>query len=771
MVRGTVGEQSRRTALPFRSLGLRMKWIFTVLALWVLGGPLLAQRHYWDADYDSLARVLPQQRTDTARLRTVLHLLDLHPTNPQALPLLTQLLALNQRLQTVDDVPYRRLRAGLLLRQRRTADAAALDTMKAAVADFDRLGRPIPWLLMDLVVFYNRLNRMAARKQYYDEKLAYYQLHQATENIAACYVSQAAYYRRMGDYNRALNQSLRAVDTAEKFSRKVYINELLVTGAIYADWGNVGKAVQYLSQARALPEFRRIQSSNRVFTFLALSDLYLQQQQYPAALRSADSALAARFADGYERRMSEADGLVRKAAVLLQMQMPVQALPLLRRAQHLDDSLHLPMSDKPGEFELDATWAQYYEARRDYSSAERHWLRAYQKATVARLDKLRPKYLKQLAAFYDARGQPALAQRYAKAFIAHNDTFNTAQRTFHVAQYESERVEQAQQAQINNLREAQAVQAVSLRLGRRLLLGAVLAVLLISGLGVFIYRQLQVNRRTLTQLRQTQGQLVQAEKMAFLGELTAGIAHELQNPLNFMKNFAEVSTGLVDNMHDSERAMGSGGDGLEAEILAGLKQNLQQISQHGQRASSIIKDMLAHSRAGTGPRQPTDLNALADESLTLAYQGLQAQDKTFNATLTKDFDPQLGLVSVVTQDLGRVLLNLCTNALYAVRQRQLEMALAAAASPAPDYEPTVTVRTRRPGGKTLEIRVCDNGIGISEQVQAHIFQPFFTTKPASEGTGLGLSLSYDIVTKGHGGTLTVHSREGEGTEFLITLPG
>ena len=747
-----------------------MKWIFTAVAFWVLSGPLLAQRYYWDANYDSLDLVLPQQRTDTARLRTVLHLLDLHPTNPQALPLLDQLLALNRRLQTVDAAPYRRLRAGLLLRQRGTADAAALDTMKAAVADFDRVGRPIPWLLMDLVVFYNRLNQMAARKQYYEEKLAYYQLRRATENIAACYVSQAAYYRRMGDYNRAINQSLRAVDTAEQFSRTVYINELLVTGAIYADWGNIGKAVQYLNQARALPEFRRVQGTNRVFTFLALSDLYQQQQQYPAALRSADSALAARFNDGYERRMNEACGLVRKAAVLLQMQAPAKALPLLRRAQQLDDSLALPMSAKPGEFELDATWAQYYEARQDYARAEQHWLLAYQKATVAHLDKLRPKYLKQLAAFYDARGKPALSQRYAKAYMAHIDTFNTAQRTFHVAQYESERIEQSQMAQINNLREAQAVQAVRLRLGRRLLLGAVLAVMLISGLGVFIYRQLQVNQRTLVQLRQTQGQLVQAEKMAFLGELTAGIAHELQNPLNFMKNFAEVSTDLVDDMHGNERTLGKGADGLEAEILAGLKQNLQQISQHGQRASSIIKDMLAHSRAGTGPRQPTDLNVLADESLMLAYEGLQAQDKAFYATLNKEFDPRLGTVSVVTQDLGRVLLNLCSNALYAVRQRQLEAALGAAGVPGPNYQPTVTVSTCRLGGKSVEIRIHDNGTGIPEQVQARIFQPFFTTKPEGEGTGLGLSLSYDIVTKGHGGTLTMASREGEGTEFLITLP-
>jgi signal transduction histidine kinase len=738
-----------------------MKWILTVLAVWALSGPARAQHRYWDADYDSLARALPQQRSDTARLRTVVHLLDLRPLGATALPLLAQLLALNQRLQAVNDRPYRRLRAGLLLWQR-NADAAALDTLKAAVADFDREHRPIPWLLIDLVTLYNQLNGMEARKQYYEQKLAYYRLNDATENAAACYVSQGGYYRRTGDYNRAINNSLRAADMALGFSQKLYINELLVTGAVYADWDNTDKAVQYLNRARALPGFRRVQGANRVFTFLALSKLYLQQGQHAAALQAADSALQTRVTDGFESSTCRAQALVQKGAVLLQMRQVAQAGELLSQAQQLDDSLKLPMSGKPGEFELDATWARYYVARGDYARAEPHWLLAYRKATAAKLDGLRMRYLRELSAFYNARARPVDAQRYSRAYIALTDTFNAAQATFHVAQYESERVEQAQSAQINNLRQAQAVQAVRLRLGNRLLLGALLAVMLVSGLGVFIYRQLQVNRRTLAQLRQTQDQLVQAEKMAFLGELTAGIAHELQNPLNFMKNFAEVSTDLVDDMHD-ERAAGAG---LAQEIIVGLKQNLQQISQHGQRASSIIKDMLEHSRSGTGQREPCDLNQLAEDSLMLAYDGLCNTDKTFHATLGKELDPRLGPVAVVTQDLGRVLLNLCTNALHAVRQRQRE------ATPEGQlrYEPTVTVSTRRAAGRAVEIRVRDNGTGMSDSIRQQVFQPFFTTKPAGEGTGLGLSLSHDIVTKGHGGTLTVESREGEGTEFLICLP-
>ena len=265
----------------------------------------------------------------------------------------------------------------------------------------------------------------------------------------------------------------------------------------------------------------------------------------------------------------------------------------------------------------------------------------------------------------------------------------------------------------------------------------------------------------LAQLKNTQAQLVQSEKMAFLGELTAGIAHELQNPLNFVKNFAEVSTDLVDDIvedrHDSSRDTA-----MEREILAGLKQNLQKISQHGQRASSIIKDMLEHSRTGTSQRVPTNLNELTEEYLRLAYQSQQTQGKDAGITLTTVYDPTLPLVAVAPQNMGRVLLNLFTNAFYAVQQRQK----ASAAT----YMPEVRVSTHQLANGQVEIRVHDNGTGIPAAVKDKVFQPFFTTKPASKGTGLGLSLSYDIVTKGHGGTLTVISQEGEFTEFIIALP-
>ena len=273
-------------------------------------------------------------------------------------------------------------------------------------------------------------------------------------------------------------------------------------------------------------------------------------------------------------------------------------------------------------------------------------------------------------------------------------------------------------------------------------------------------QQTEELREALTELKLTQAQLIQAEKMASLGELTAGIAHEIQNPLNFVNNFAEVSSELAHELAE-ERHRPARDPSLEGDLLVDLKQNLTKITQHGQRAASIVRGMLEHSRASTGERQPTDLNALADEYLRLAYHGLRAKDKSFNATLTTDFAPSLPLVEGVGQDLGRVLLNLFTNAFYAVRQRQKQGE--------PGYAPTVRVQTEQVE-KQVKISVSDNGTGMPATVLQKIFQPFFTTKPTGEGTGLGLSLSHDIITKGHGGTLTVTSAEGEGTKFTICLP-
>ncbi|MEZ4793057.1 MAG: ATP-binding protein [Gelidibacter sp.] len=273
----------------------------------------------------------------------------------------------------------------------------------------------------------------------------------------------------------------------------------------------------------------------------------------------------------------------------------------------------------------------------------------------------------------------------------------------------------------------------------------------------------------LAELQHTQKQLIQSEKMASLGELTAGIAHEIQNPLNFVNNFSEVSNELINEMNEEIEK----GDLEEAKfIMADIKSNLEKISHHGRRAEAIVKGMLQHSRTSSAEKEPTDINKLADEYFRLAYHGLRAKDRAFNATLETDYDDTIGLIPLIPQDIGRVILNLITNAFYAVNEKQKSPI---APKGGTKYEPTVKVSTKlisplRGDKGRLIISVKDNGNGIPKHVLDKIFQPFFTTKPTGQGTGLGLSMSYDIITKGHGGELTVETEEGKGTEFKIALP-
>jgi signal transduction histidine kinase len=277
------------------------------------------------------------------------------------------------------------------------------------------------------------------------------------------------------------------------------------------------------------------------------------------------------------------------------------------------------------------------------------------------------------------------------------------------------------------------------------------------------HRTGQLNK-SLEDLKSTQGQLIQSEKMASLGELTAGIAHEIQNPLNFVNNFSEVNSELISEMKEELTK----GNINEAKTIANnIDENEKKIIFHGKRADGIVKGMLQHSRSSRGQKEPTDINALADEYLRLAYHGLRAKDKSFNASMKTDFDDSIGNIQVVQQDIGRVILNLITNAFYAVTEKKKSRVETLPAGQT-GYEPTVSVSTKKLGDKVL-ISVKDNGNGITQRVIDKIFQPFFTTKPTGEGTGLGLSISYDIV-KAHGGELKVETKEGEGSEFFIELP-
>ncbi|MGH2566605.1 MAG: sensor histidine kinase, partial [Ginsengibacter sp.] len=271
---------------------------------------------------------------------------------------------------------------------------------------------------------------------------------------------------------------------------------------------------------------------------------------------------------------------------------------------------------------------------------------------------------------------------------------------------------------------------------------------ILSLIGLILYRNNKkekkakiVLEKTLRELKSTQSQLIQSEKMASLGELTAGIAHEIQNPLNFVNNFSEVSNDLINEMKD-ELKKGNYDDANE--IADDVKQNLEKINHHGRRASDIVKGMLQHSRTSTGVKEPTDINALADEYLRLSYHGLRAKDKSFNATMKTDFNAAIGKINIIPQDIGRVLLNLYNNAFYACAERSQSVVDQQKDKNPISYQPTVSVTTKKSENSVL-ITVSDNGNGIPQNIIDKIFQPFFTTKPTGQGTGLGLSLSYDII--------------------------
>jgi signal transduction histidine kinase len=283
---------------------------------------------------------------------------------------------------------------------------------------------------------------------------------------------------------------------------------------------------------------------------------------------------------------------------------------------------------------------------------------------------------------------------------------------------------------------------------------------------ILLQKQKEEVQSTLSELRSAQSQLIQSEKMASLGEMTAGIAHEIQNPLNFVNNFSEVNKELIEELEiERVKANGERNEEIEEEIITNIKENEEKINYHGKRADSIVRGMLEHSRSSTGVKEPTDINKLADEYLRLSYHGMRAKDKNFNVDFRTEFDNSIGKMNINPQDIGRVILNLINNAFYAVRERQKVDGVR--------YEPIVTISTvsiQPPlGGRSVQIKVADNGGGVPKNIVDKIFQPFFTTKPTGQGTGLGLSLAYDIA-KSHGGEIKVETGEREGSTFIIQLP-
>jgi signal transduction histidine kinase len=372
-----------------------------------------------------------------------------------------------------------------------------------------------------------------------------------------------------------------------------------------------------------------------------------------------------------------------------------------------------------------------------------------------RVEMLRDRKL--LAETYAAIGDHQNAAASYAHYILLMDSLQADQSKFRLQSFETEELITANERSISQLK-------TDNRISRLLWIFSLGIVLLLIVLALLIYQRYRSKQKdndalekTLSDLKTAQNQLVQSEKMASLGELTAGIAHEIQNPLNFVNNFSEVNKELLAELRDEIKK----GNLEEVNAIADdVINNEEKINHHGKRADAIVKGMLQHSRSSSGQKEPTDINALCDEYLRLAYHGLRAKDKSFNATLKTDFDAGIRNINIIPQDIGRVILNLITNAFYVVDEKKKQLGHG--------YEPIVSVSTTKINSK-VEIEVADNGNGIPKNILDKIFQPFFTTKPTGQGTGLGLSLAYDIV-KAHGGELKVETKEKEGTTFSIQLP-
>jgi signal transduction histidine kinase len=546
---------------------------------------------------------------------------------------------------------------------------------------------------------------------------------------------------------------------------------------IYNDMGvtnmRAGKLEVALLQHQAALKIR-LNSSEYFYTsasYAYIADIYNDLGKFPEAIANYQAALRYKVLDGSPKKITYA--YLDLGSAYMKNDEPDKALKMFLTARSLSQADHFPTA----EVEAAMNIAKIYLGRNEPGKALA-WLNIAEKNVPRPL----PVFLKDLylniAHTYSKLGDYKIAFFNLQKHIAVKDSVlaveNIEKITTLSNKLEFENKLALQNENHEKLLALSLAQIKRQKITRNFsLFGMLTAFVLVGIVFVRFIEKKKLNNRlnkTLADLKATQSQLVHAEKMASLGELTAGIAHEIQNPLNFVNNFSEVSNELMAEMSEE---LAAGHQQTAVEIAEVIRQNLEKIKLHGKRADAIVKGMLQHSRTSVGQKEPTDINALADEYLRLAYHGFRAKDKSFNATMKTEFDESIGNVHVIPQDIGRVLLNLITNAFYACteRSRSIHAQTHNAATPSPlqpSFEPTVLVRTRKLDNK-IHIVVWDNGSGIPQQVLDKIFQPFFTTKPPGQGTGLGLSMSYDIITKGHGGELKVRSIEGEFAEFTIII--
>ena len=569
-----------------------------------------------------------------------------------------------------------------------------------------------------------------------------------------CTLALGNVYHSVGDYVKSLEMNLQAIRLKEMLKNQNFAVNYFNMATIYTEQEDYNNAIKYVFKARKEDE-KRNDSIGILYDYYTLSAIYTR-------IPKVDSAMYyGVMAQNLGKRLNDKDLMaailhnfgeiyILKEDVVLAKKYYSESIPF---AIHINDFQTLSM-DLLG-------LAKIYDKSRKYDSAAHYGRRALgiaEKNQFLKEAYMSADFLKEA---FKKNGRYDSGLKYLEKSLAARDSL-----------YNLDKVKKFQNLRLQEQERQQAIEAADIRFQSRIrfytVLFASLVFLIVAGMLWRNNRQRKKSYEALEnqkkktdeayeELKATQEQLIHSEKMASLGELTAGIAHEIQNPLNFVNNFSELNRELIEELKSEIR---TGDTTRILTTLTNLSQNEEKIMHHGKRADLIVKGMLQHSRVSALQKEPTDINALVDDYTRLAYHGLKAKDKSFNTKFETEFDSNVGKISVIPQEIGRVILNLLNNAFYAVtNRRKLNQ---------PGYEPLVTIKTQSRGEDVL-ISVSDNGIGIPEKAVAKIFQPFFTTKPTGEGTGLGLSLSYDVI-KAHGGTIQVKTEEGKGTEFIISIP-
>ncbi len=626
---------------------------------------------------------------------------------------------------------------------------------KLQIEKWDELSRPElsgirTTFLSSLRIPFRNTTRLGEGFKYYTQKLNDYKIRNDSSGLTLCYFVLAGFYNTSGLIDLAiynLKKSISYLDTS--IQKGTWINNTYAIALFYSKKGDINESLKYFRLV--LKEKTKSPLQNFTST-IGMANVFIQANQLDSAayyINLAKRDTTPHF-EAFRAAFLQIEVLYNIHAGNLE-----EAENLLKKCWQLINESNIPADAQSGVIVPDYYLAMVRIKQNRFDEAIALLTKDIERLLNNRIEKLRDYRL--LADLYKKTGKNDKAAETYTIFIDMQDSLLADQDKYRSFSFEAEQLISEKELSITKLENENKIadQFRNFSIGI-----AALLLLIVAG----IYNRFRTKKKanivlekTLTDLKSTQSQLIQSEKMASLGELTAGIAHEIQNPLNFVNNFSDVSTELVDEMNTE---IDNGNLSNAKEIANDLKQNLEKINHHGKRAGDIVKGMLQHSRNSSGQKEPTDINELADEYLRLSYHGLRAKDKSFNATMKTDFDESIGNINIIPQDIGRVVLNLINNAFYIVDEKKKQIG--------DGYEPTVSVSTKKHNDQ-VEISVKDNGNGIPQKILDKIFQPFFTTKPTGQGTGLGLSLSYDIV-KAHGGELKVETKEGEGSEFIIKIP-